>query len=427
MSANGKMNKKVIISGMLGNGLEWYDYALYGHMAIIITKLFFPSVDPVVGLLATYGTFAAGFLARPLGAILFGYVGDTFGRKTALAIAILMMAIPTGLIGLLPTYADWGWIAPACLIMIRILQGLSMGGEFSGAITYMVEHSPQNKRAVAGSAAIISLVLGFLLGSIVSTSFASALSPEDFESWGWRVPFLLGIVVGVVGFYIRSHCDESPAYEEAKAEGTLSKTPVRDAFKKHPKSMIQAFCIYLFVTMPFYMISIYFIAYTTKQLEQPYDEALLINSFAMLAMLVTVPISAHISDRVGRKKVLMTAILLMFVVIYPAFQLMHAHSDFYSILAGQVLLGLALGVYLAPVPAVLVELFPTSIRFTGMSLSYNFCAILGGLTPMLSTWLIAETGNNDSIMYIIIGAGLASFLTLLTYHDRWREPIRSLK
>jgi MHS family proline/betaine transporter-like MFS transporter len=427
MAKSDKINKKVIISGMLGNGLEWYDYALYGHMAIIITKLFFPTVDPVVGLIATYGTFAAGFLARPLGAVLFGYIGDTFGRRTALAIAILMMAIPTGLIGLLPTYAEWGVVAPICLILIRVLQGLSMGGEFSGAITYMVEHSPQNKRAVAGSAAIISLILGFLLGSIVSTSFASALSQEDFESWGWRVPFLLGIIVGVVGFYIRSHCDESPAYEEAKAEGSLSKRPVRDAFKKHPLNMLQAFCIYLFVTMPFYMISIYFIAYTTKQLEQPYEEALLINSFAMLAMLISVPISAYISDRIGRKKVLITGILMMFVIIYPAFQLMHIHDNFYAILAGQVMLGLILGIYLAPVPAVLVELFPTSIRFTGMSLSYNLCAILGGLTPMLSTWLISETGNNDSIMYIILGAGTASFITLLFYRDRWKEPITALK
>jgi MHS family proline/betaine transporter-like MFS transporter len=427
MAENKKMNKKVIVAGMLGNGLEWYDFALYGHMAFIISRLFFPSVDPTVALIATYGAFAAGFIARPFGAVLFGYIGDKFGRRPALAIAILMMAIPTGMIGLLPTYAEWGIYAPICLILIRILQGLSMGGEFSGAITYMVEHSPPNRRGIAGSAAMISLVLGFVAGSLVTTAFTSMMSPEDFEAWGWRIPFLLGVVVGVVGFYIRSHCEESPAYEEAKAEDTLSKRPVRDAFTKYPKNMFQAFSIYLFVTLPFYMIAIYFITYTTKQLEQPYSDALLINTFAMLAMGAVMPFAAMVSDRVGRKKVMFFAIGLMMIAIYPLFQLLHAHDSFYSILAAQVMLGMILGIYIAPVPAVLVESFPTSIRYTGMSLAYNFCAILGGLTPMVSTWLIGYTGNNDSIMFIIIGTAVASTIALLTYRDKWQEPLTSLK
>jgi MFS transporter, MHS family, proline/betaine transporter len=419
-----KINKKVIVSGMLGNGLEWYDFALYGHMAFIISKLFFPSFDPVVALIATYGTFAAGFIARPFGAVLFGFLGDKFGRKTALSIAILLMAIPTGLIGLLPTYAEWGVAAPVCLILIRVLQGLSMGGEFSGAITYMVEHSPPYRRALSGSAAVFSLVVGFLFGSLVTTAFSSALSPEEFTDWGWRIPFLVGVIVGVVGFYIRSHCEESPAFEAAKQNGTLSKTPLRDAFLKYPKNMAKAFTMYLFVTMPFYMISIYFITYTTQQLEQPYADALRINTAAMLAMLVSIPLSALAADKWGRKNVLIFAIVLMLIIIYPAFLLMHAHDDFYSILAAQVMLGFVLGIYLAPIPTVLVESFPTSIRYTGMSLAYNLCAILGGLTPMLSTWLIGATGNNDAIMYIIIASALASLMGLLTYHDRWREPLQ---
>ena len=417
------INRKVIVSGMLGNGLEWYDFALYGHMAFIISKLFFPSFDPVVGLIATYGTFAAGFLARPFGAVLFGYIGDKFGRRIALAIAILLMAIPTGLIGLLPTYAQWGVAAPICLIIIRILQGLSMGGEFSGAITYMVEHSPANRRAISGSAAIVSLLLGFLLGSLVTTSFASLMSQEDFESWGWRIPFLLGIVVGVVGYYIRSHCEESPVYEAAKKEGSLSKTPVREVFTKHPKAMLQAFTIYLFVTMPFYMLSIYFITYTTKQLEQSYTDALIINAGCLLSMLASVPFAARWSDRVGRKKVLLTGIGLMMLVLYPAFQLMHMHDSFYYILVAQMLLGVTLGVYLAPVPALLVECFPTSVRYSGMSLSYNLCAILGGLTPMAATWLIGATGNNDSIMYILVMAGVLSTIGVLSYTDTWNKPL----
>jgi MHS family proline/betaine transporter-like MFS transporter len=287
----------------------------------------------------------------------------------------------------------------------------------------MVEHSPKNRRAISGSAAMASLVMGFLLGSIVTTAFTTMLSTEDFESWGWRIPFLLGIIVGIVGFYIRSHCEESPVYETAKAGGTLSKRPIRDAFAKHPTNMLQAFVIYLFVTMPFYMLSIYFITFTTKQLEQPYGDALLINAFAMLAMLVSIPISAIISDRIGRKKVLIFAIILMMIVVYPAFLLMHDHGNFNSILLGQVMLGLTIGIYLAPVPALLVECFPTSVRYTGMSLSYNLCAILGGLVPLVSTWLIATSCSNDSIMYIIIISGLLSLVGLITYRDKWQDEL----
>ncbi len=183
--------RKVVISGMIGNGLEWYDYALYGHMAAIISKLFFPSDDPFTSLIATFGVFAAGFAMRPIGAILFGYVGDRYGRKTSLAFSILLMAIPTAAIGLLPTYAQIGIWAPILLTVIRLLQGLSLGGEFSGSITFMVEHAPPDKRGIIGSAAVVSLVAGMLLGSLMATIFAKALSPEDFESWGWRVPFLL--------------------------------------------------------------------------------------------------------------------------------------------------------------------------------------------------------------------------------------------
>jgi MHS family proline/betaine transporter-like MFS transporter len=423
-----KINRKVIVSGMLGNGLEWYDFALYGHMAFIISKLFFPEIDPTVALIATYGTFAAGFIARPFGAILFGWMGDKFGRRIALAAAILMMAIPTGMIGLLPTYAEWGIVAPICLIVIRVLQGLSMGGEFSGAITYMVEHSPPKKRALSGSAAMFSLVIGFLLGSVVTTLFSSFLSEADFESWGWRIPFLFGIIVGIIGFYIRSHCEESPAFEEAKAENALSETPVRDAFTKYPKNMFQAFTIYLFVTIPFYTVAIYFITYTKIQLNQPASDALTINVAAMASMLITMPFAALLADRIGRKKVLIAAIVILLVSIYPIFQMLnHSGGDFNQILMAQMALGMIIGIYLAPVPALLVESFPTSIRFTGMALSYNICAIVGGLTPAVSTWLISTTGNNDSIMFVLVGSAVASLLGLMVYKDRWQEPLTSMR
>jgi MHS family proline/betaine transporter-like MFS transporter len=423
-AASGKMNKKVLISGMLGNGLEWYDYALYGHMAFIFSRIFFPSDgDPSMALILTYLTFAAGFISRPVGAVIFGRIGDKYGRKKSLVAAMILMAIPTGCIGLLPTYDMIGYAAPLLLLTIRILQGLSLGGAFSGSISYVVEHAPPAQRGRIGSVMMLSLVIGFLFGSMVSTIFANVLSPEDFESWGWRIPFFLGVGIGLVGFYIREHGEESPVYEEAKKSGTLSQTPLKDAFTKHPMRMFEAFSIYLFVTIPFYMISIYMISYSQSHLGLTSENALLINSVAMASMFLTIWPAAKLCDRYGRKPVLMTAILLMLALTAPAFHMMQG-GEFMSVLLGQVILGLILGIYLAPVPAVLVEIFPTSIRFTGMSLSYNFCAIIGGFTPSAAEYLIRETGSTTGIMYLLIFAGVCSLTALLFYKDRWREALR---
>ncbi len=417
--------RKVLISGMIGNGLEWYDYALYGHMAFILGKLFFPGEDEAMKLLLAYGTFAAGFFARPVGAILFGYIGDKYGRKVALAIAILLMAIPTGCIGLLPTYEQIGIWAPILLTLIRICQGLSLGGEFSGAIIYIVEHSPNNKRGWLGSMSLVSLILGFLLGSFISAGFAHFLSTEDFESWGWRIPFLFGVVVGLVGFYIRSHCEESPYYEEAKKEGHLSDKPVREALFSYPGTMLKAFGVYMCVTMPFYLLSIYFTSFTHLQLGRSISEAFTINMMSLSAMMLTLLFSARLSDRIGRKKVMVTGAALLLLLAYPAFMILHI-PNFWAIAGAQILLSLCLGFYFAPVPAMLVEMFPTRIRYTGMALSYNLCAaLIGGTTPMVSEWLIGVTGSSYSIAYYVMICATAALTALYSYRDRWRESLAS--
>lgn len=429
-----KVNKKVVISGMLGNGLEWYDYALYGHMALTFSVLFFPKGNDEQNLILTLLAFAVGFIARPAGAILFGHIGDKYGRKKALVASMILMAIPTGCIGLLPTYDMIGMAAPILLLVIRVLQGLSLGGAFSGSMSYVVEHAPKGRRGAIGSVTMLSLVLGFLFGSLVSTAVASVLPEEDFMSWGWRLPFFLGVGIGFVGYYLRHHGEESPVYEEAKKEGTLSSTPVKDAFLKSPKTMLQGFLAYLFVTVPFYTIAIYFIVYSNKVLGLPREMALQINSIAMVAMFLLIWPMAKLSDRIGRRKVLLGAIVAMMIAVVPAFEWMMQGSAlaaagdldgaFIKVAAGQAILALILGWYLAPIPALLVEIFPTRIRYTGMSLSYNFCAIIGGLTPAIATLLIAKTNNPSSIMYLLVGAGVITLVALLIYKDHWKEPLR---
>jgi MHS family proline/betaine transporter-like MFS transporter len=357
-----------------------------------------------------------------LGAILFGRIGDKFGRKKALTASMILMAVPTGCIGLLPTYEMIGIAAPIALLIIRILQGLSLGGAYSGSISYVVEHAPPDQRSAIGSVIKLSLVLGFLFGSIVSTVVASLLSEADFYSWGWRLPFFLGVGIGFVGFYIRNHGEESPVYEKAKKDGTLSKSPVKDTFVKYPGKMLQAFMAYIFVTIPFYIIAIYMIAYTKNHLGLPEEDALLINSIAMATMLITIYPAARLADTIGRKRVLLMAIVAMLLLTYPVFMMMQS-GVFMQVLLAQSILAMILGWYLGPIPATLVEMFPTSIRYTGMSLAYNLCAILGGFTPSLAEWMIRSTGSNLSIMWLMIGAGIASLVSILMYKDRWKDPL----
>ena len=416
--------KKVIASGMIGNGLEWYDYALYGQMAALLGALFFPAGDTGVQLLATYGVFAAGFIVRPVGAVLFGWIGDRYGRKNAMVIAVLMMAIPTGCIGLLPTYSQVGLLAPVLLTLIRLLQGLSLGGEFAGSITYIVEHAPAHRRGWAGSASLVSLILGFLLGSLVVNSMLGLLGKEAFEAWGWRIPFLGGIIIGLVGFYIRQCCKESPIYEAAKKDDKISKTPVKTALAKHPAEMVQGFALYLTVTMPFYLASVYFISFT-KHLGFELADGLRFNVYNMLAMLFTMPFGAWLSDHIGRKKVLVTAGILMFFATPLLFTNFVQGGNLFHIGLSQFIFAAIVGLYAGVIPALLVELFPTSVRFTGMAIAYNLAAALfGGTAPLVCEWLIKQTGDNMAIAWYVMACNAISLIALYFTKERFNEKLR---
>ena len=417
--------RKVVIAGMIGNGLEWYDYALYGQVAWLLGKLFFPGEDAAVQLLATFGVFAAGFVIRPLGAVFFGWLGDKYGRKRAMVVAVLMMAIPTGCIGFLPTYADIGIAAPILLTIIRLFQGMSLGGEFSGSIAYIVEHAPQKRRGLAGSASVVSLMMGFLLGLLVVRGCIGLFGQTQFEEWAWRMPFVVGIAVGLVGFYIRSQCEESPTFEAAKNAGEISRTPVREAFTKHRWEMIQAFAMYLSVTMPFYLVAIYFISFSHIHLGVDSDDTILFSIFNMLALMTVVPISAWASDIYGRKKVLTIAALLTATSSYPLFSFFELGESVFTIGLVQFTFAAILGLYLGPIAAVLVELFPTRVRFSGMAIAYNLsAAIFGGTAPLVCEWLIKETGSNQSIAFYVIACNVVSLIALYFFKDRYKEELR---
>lgn len=430
--------RKVIVSGMIANGLEWYDYALFGLLAPIISVIFFPEGDKTTALIATYGIFAAGFIMRPVGAVLFGYLGDKYGRKASLVISIMLMAVPTACIGLLPTYAQIGVGAPILLTIIRLLQGLSLGGAFSGSIAFVVEHAPERHRGLAGSTSMMSMTLGILGASAVLTVLSNLLAPQQFEQWGWRIPFFVGILAGVVGFYIRDHVSESPKYLEAKAAGTLSKTPLKDVLKHYRGALAQSVGIYLLVTVPFYILVVFMITFMNTMLHHPRSDALLANTIVMFVLLVCGPFSAWLSDKIGRKKLLMVDAVLFLVLIGPIFHML-CQPDFTSALIAQIGFAVLVGFYIGPVPTLLVEIFPTNVRYTGMALSYNIAAaIFGGTAPLVATWLIKQTqeipslgefvllcmGNTNTIVafYIMLCAVLA-LVALYFFKDRYNEPL----
>ncbi len=404
--------KKIIISSMIGNALEWYDFILYIQFSIIISQLFFPPTDPFTSLLATFGIFAVGFVMRPIGGLLFGLLGDKLGRKSALVISILMMAIPTALIGFIPTYAQIGIAAPICLTLMRLFQGLALGGGFSGCMTFIIEHAPEEKRGLVGSCAMFSLGAGVLTGILVSIGFSTWLPEKDFITWGWRLPFILSLVVGMIAFYIHNHVNESPEYLKLKEQGNLSKNPLLNVFKHHWKELLIAIAIYITVTIPFYTFTAFFSTYLQRYAGVTLHDALIINGTAMLFCMAIMPFTAWLSDGYGRKPVLISTAVIIALVTYPSFKLLLQGYPFFA----QILFGTALGAYMGPVVATLVELFPPNIRFTALALSYNFsAAVFGGTTPIVYLNLIKITNSVTSPVFYIIGFVVLTILALTQY------------
>jgi MFS transporter, MHS family, proline/betaine transporter len=409
--------KKVIVAGMIGNGLEWYDFMIYGLLATTIGAQFFP-VDGVYNqLILSFGVFAAGFLMRPLGAVIFGCLGDKIGRKYSLAVSILVMAFSTAAIGLIPNYATIGILAPLILTLLRLIQGLALGGELSVSIAYVVEHGNQEKRGLIGSSILVSMMIGILIAKGIIVTLQQIVGPEAFQVWGWRIPFILGVFIGLVGFYIRTSLGESPVYTEAKQQQALSKRPVQETFFKYGKELLVVHGLYCAVTIPFYGFTIFMKTYLEDILNYSYDDVGVIDLVSSIVLLIVIPISAQLSDRWGRRTVLGIGCMLFFTLTYPAFALIQT-ENFISCLVGQILLAITIGVYIGPVPAVLIEAFPTSIRSTAAGLASNITAtLLGGTSPAIITLLIQKTGSFYAPCWYFIASAVISAVSLLFYPE----------
>jgi MFS transporter, MHS family, proline/betaine transporter len=415
-AAPGTAHRRLILAGIAGNVLEWYDFAVYGYFAPVLGRLFFPASDPTASLLAAFGVFGVGFLMRPLGSIVFGHVGDRLGRTTALRWSVAAMALPTCAIGLLPTYGAVGALAPVLLLLCRLVQGLAMGGEFTGSSVFLVETASPARRGLAGSWTGVGVVAGSLLGSAVGAAVTGALPADGVANWGWRVPFLLGLAVGAAGILLRRGlAAEAPARPE--------RSPLAAALRTRPLAMLRVVALSLPNLINFYLIFVYAVTWLKLDAHVPFATALDINTANMVVLLLILPLSAWLSDRVGRRPVMAAGAAGLAALSWPLMALMHSGQTA-TVFLGQFGFALLVGIYAGPSAAAMSELFPRGLRCTGVGVAYSLTAsVLGGTTPLVATYLISRTHDDLTPALYAMIAPAVTLIAVLTLPESAFRPL----
>jgi MHS family proline/betaine transporter-like MFS transporter len=416
---------RTVIAGAIGNVLEWYDFGLFGYLAPVLSRLFLPAGDRLASLLATYGIFAAGFLVRPLGGVLFGHIGDRLGRKRALELSVLLMAVSTVLLGLLPTYAHVGITASVLLALLRLLQGLSVGGEYIGSMSFLAEHAPPGRRAFLGSWSGFSVVLGSLLGSGVVALLTGVLSEAQLTAWGWRLPFLGGMVIGVVGLWLRLGVEESPSFLKTREAGGLAANPLAAALRQDSGAILMTLGLTALAAVGYYLPFVWLPTWLAQinRPALPEHEALTANTVALVALLLLTPLCAWVSDRVGRKPMFLASALGYALLTFPVFRLM-ADGTFTSALLGGLAFAGCCGLFAGCMAATFVELFPTATRYTGVAVGYNAGqAVLGGTAPLVATGLIQLTGDDKAPAFYLVACALVVAVVSLFIKERHQEEL----
>ena len=415
-SPDEKTIRRVVMSALVGASIEWYDFFLYGVVAgIVFNKLYFPAGDPVVATLLAYTTFAVGFVTRPLGGVIFGHFGDKIGRKSMLIITLMIMGIATFLIGLVPTYAQIGIGAPLLLLLLRVLQGIGLGGEWGGAVLMAYEYAPKEKRGFYASLPQIGLAIGLCLASGVVALLSSLLTNEQFLAWGWRIAFLLsGAMVGV-GLYIRLKVQETPEFEALKARNAEARIPFMDMLRRYPGNVLKGMGARYIDGVFFNIFGVFSIAYLTNTIKITRTEASLGVMASALVMIVTIPYFGRLSDRIGRPKVYMWGSLITAFASFPAFWLMtHSGGNVMLIWLSIIIpFGILYASIYGPEAALFCDLFDAKVRYTGISFVYQFSGIFAsGITPIIATALIKSGGGEPwQLCLYVLFAGVVSALS----------------
>jgi MFS transporter, MHS family, proline/betaine transporter len=396
-----------IAAAVIGNALEWYDFLVFGFFTVIIARLFFPATSEYGSILLTTATFGVGFFMRPVGGIFLGIYADRRGRKAALLLVITLMTIAIAVIAFAPTYAAIGVGAPLLIVLARLIQGFSAGGEFASATAFLTESAPAQSRGYYGSWQMVGQGLAVLIGAILGTVLTRTLTPDALNSWGWRIPFLFGLIIGPLGLYIRRSLDETSAFLRA-SQGPAAREDAGSLLASHVKEMVACLGMVVTGTISFYVILIYIPTFARTQLHIPLDQAFLAQSIGLACEVVLIPICGVLSDRIGRKPVMMAALVLNLVVTYPLFAWVSANPSFGTLLTMQIILCSLFGVFNGPISTALAEQFPTRVRSTALAISYNIAVMLfGGFAQFFVTWLIAATGTPIApAYYLMFGAAI---------------------
>ncbi len=414
-----------ILAAVIGNALEWYDFVVYGFLTVIISRLFFPSDTEYASLLLAMATFGVGFFMRPVGGVLIGMYADRHGRKAALQLIILLMTISIAMIAFAPTYAAIGAAAPALIVLARLLQGAATGGEFASATAFLIESAPPGRRGFFGSLQMVGQALAALGGATAGMLVTQGLTPEQVDSWGWRLPFIFGLLIGPVGLWMRRHLEETEAFVEAAQSAQRNPavtTGLLALLRGQARAVLVSFGLVVSSTIMFYVVLIYMPTYAKTQLQIPLNDAFTAQVAGLSCLTLLIPLFGMVSDRIGRRPVLMLAALLYFVLPYPLLDWVIAEPGLPRLLVMQVALCSAIAVGFGAISTALAEQFPVRQRSTGLALAYNLAVMLfGGFAQLIVTWLIAVTGTPLAPSYYVMFGAVVGIVAALFIADRYRE------
>ena len=414
----------VVFAGSIGTIIEWYDFLIYATAAaLVFNQAFFPTFDPLAGTLAALGSYAVGFLARPLGGALFGHFGDRLGRKSMLVVTLFVMGLSTFLIGLLPTYASIGVFAPILLIALRIVQGIGLGGEWGGASLTVLEHAPADKRGLYASFVQIGFPVGLVLASL-AFALATKLPSADFAAWGWRLPFLASSVLLLVGIFARSRVPETPIFERIQATGNLSKNPVLEMIRKDTKSFLIAVGLKLSEVSWVYMLTVFVVLYATTKLNLPKQLMLDAVLYAALLELISLPLFGWLSDRIGRRPMYILGALFTIAFAFPLFWMLESKSVALIITAVMIAMTFGHGMMFGPESAYFPELFGARVRYSGASFGFQVSAALGGgFAPIIATAMVGYFGGTTGVSIMMIMLALITLAAAIAARETKGVPL----
>jgi MHS family proline/betaine transporter-like MFS transporter len=408
--------KRAVAAATIGSALEWYDFIVYSFFAAMIGKLFFPAALPNTQLLIGLATFGVGFFMRPLGAIVLGIYGDRKGRRAALSVTIALMVVGIAILTFVPTYASIGILAPVLVVVARLFQGFSAGGEFGGTTSYLSEYSLKHRRGLYVSWQMSSQFMASLLGGVVASLLTANLSSDALASYGWRIPFAIGLLIGPVGFYIRRRLEDTPAFT---AQAEVAASPLGEAMTGHFKTIACGFGMVVLGTVCVYVLVLFLPGYASRQFHLPQSAAFAITAYMSLVAAVWCVIAGSLSDRIGRKPLLLASSIGLVILTYPLFAFLAASPSLTRLVIIETVFALLVSTFASVSPTMLAELFPTRVRNTALALSYNIAvAIFGGFGQFIVAWLIIKTGDVLAPAYYVLAASVVGLIAVLPLADR---------